>query len=179
MVKIHAIQPSPTGKHSSKNKANTLLFKYYISDFCKQKALTYNFIWPTPPLNDPYKGLDLLKLYMSVISHDCGGGAFCTIVWYSAVWRPPYTCMLRTFFCGALTFTWSLKKSVNSSFLTSLSAATYNHKTLSSQITHGDKIKEYIPLLLFYQIWGFLQQSLPRRKLIPRVDFCVSPVSYQ
>jgi hypothetical protein len=22
---------------------------------------TYNFIWPTPPLNDPYKGLDLLK----------------------------------------------------------------------------------------------------------------------
>ena len=164
-------------KHSFTNKAITQIICQIFAK--EKKRLSYNFIWPKPPLNDPYKGRDLLKLYISVISHDCGGGAFCTIVWYSAVWRPPYTCILRIFFCGALTFTWSLKKSIISSFLSSLSAATCNHKTVSSQTIHMGKIKEYIPPLLFYQIWGFLQKSLPRRMLIPRVCFCISPVSYQ
>lgn len=44
--------------------------------------------------------------------------------------RVPYTCILRIFFCGALTFTWSLKKSINSSFLSSLSAATCHHRII-------------------------------------------------
>lgn len=49
----------------------------------------HSFIWPRPPLKEPYKGLDLLKLNMSLIWQTLCVSASWTTFLYSAVWRPP------------------------------------------------------------------------------------------
>lgn len=84
----------------------------------------HSFIWPNPPLKEPYRDSDLLKQKMSLIWTDWGRSVLHFAAWYSALCRPPKTCTLKDFLWGAPTLIWSLKKSISSCWPSFLNAAT-------------------------------------------------------
>ena len=95
----------------------------YINDI-RQDGCQSMVILPGPPLSEPYSGLDRLKPDMSVILYVFGGSASLIAFLNSAEWLPPKTCTLNVLLWGAPTFMYWSKNSMNSSFLSSLSAAT-------------------------------------------------------
>ena len=118
-MQSNLMQDSESEIHAYIAQAITLRTWKIRQDGCQSMV-----ILPEPPLSEPYSGLDRLKPDMSVILYVLGGPASVIAFLNSAEWLPPKTCTLNVLLWGAPAFMYWSKNSMNSSFLSSLSAAT-------------------------------------------------------